>query len=141
MRDVPLCRNDNRQVSLGKRKRLLMLKQANENARRCYQRALVTAQKAFKARNAADRKFWSERESFWLHLARSMIVLDDTQVQTVMTAAAGLPTEKRDLFLKRIEAARRLVHRGHFSDAELNAAINVALRGLRHDVPVPTSWA
>jgi hypothetical protein len=114
-----------------------MLTQANGKAQRCYQRALVAAQKAFKARNAADRKFWLERESFWLHLARSMIVLDDIQVQTVMTAAAGLPTKRRDLFLKRIEAARRFVHRGHFSDAELNATINLALSGLRHDVPVP----
>src|SRR5262249_14195298 len=81
-------------------------------------------------------KFWLERESFWLHLARSMIVLDDKQIQTIITAAVGLPTEKRDLFLKRIEAARRFVHQGHFSDAELNATINVALSGLRHDVLV-----
>jgi hypothetical protein len=36
-----------------------------------------------------------------------MIVLDDKQIQIIMTAAAGLPTEKRNLFLKRIEAARR----------------------------------
>jgi len=82
-------------------------------------------------------KFWLERESFWLHLARSMIVLDDKQIQTIITAAVGLSTEKRDLFLKRIEAARRFVHQGHFSDAELNATINVALSGLRHDVLVP----
>jgi hypothetical protein len=114
-----------------------MLKQANGKAQRCYQRALVAAQKAFTARSATDRKFWLERESFWLHLARSMIVLDDKQIQTIITAAVGLPTEKRDLFLKRIEAARRFVHQGHFSDAELNATINVALSGLRHDVPVP----
>jgi hypothetical protein len=66
-----------------------------------------------------------------------MIVLDDKQIQTIMTAAVGLPTEKRDLFLKRIEAARRFVHQGHFSDAELNATINVALSGLRHDVLAP----
>src|SRR5262249_53224161 len=46
----------------------LMLKQANGKAQRCYQRALVAAQKAFTARSATDRKFWLERESFWLHL-------------------------------------------------------------------------
>jgi len=52
-----------------------------------------------------------------------------------MTASADLQAEKRDLFLKRIEAARRFVHRGHFANAELNATINVALRGLRHGCP------
>ncbi len=122
-----------------------MLKQANENARRCYQRAFVAAQKAVNAREVRDRQFWLERESYWLHVATSyeymeggpMIALNDTQLQTVMAAAADLPVEKRELFLKRIEAARRFMHRGQFNDAELNATINVALRGLRHDVPVP----
>jgi hypothetical protein len=99
-----------------------MLKQANENAQHRYQRASVAAQKAVNAREATDRKFWSERESYWLHLAtsyeytedNSMIALNDTQVQTVMTAAANLSAQGRDLFLTRIEAARRFVHRGHF---------------------------
>ena len=61
----------------------------------------------------------------------------DTQVQTVMTAAADLSQEKLDLFLKRIEVARPLMHREHFTDAELKATINVALRGLLDDVAVP----
>jgi hypothetical protein len=45
-----------------------------------------------------------------------------------MTAASGLPVEKRGLFLERV--AVRLTLRGRFNDADLDEAVRVALRGL-----------
>jgi hypothetical protein len=58
-----------------------------------------------------------------------MLALNDAQLEIVMVAAGGLPAEKRGVFLERIAARLRL--RGpHFTDADLGAAIQVALTGL-----------
>jgi hypothetical protein len=50
------------------------------------------------------------------------------QLDVVMTAAAGLPVEKRGLFLERVAA--RLTLRGRFDDSDLDDAVRVALSGL-----------
>ena len=53
-----------------------------------------------------------------------MFALSDAQLALVMTAAGGLPVEKRSVFLERVAAGLRL--RGpHFTDADLGAAIQV----------------
>jgi hypothetical protein len=58
-----------------------------------------------------------------------MFALNDAQLQLVMTAAGSVPVEKRSLFLERVVA--RLQLRGpRFTDADLGAAIQVALTGL-----------
>ena len=58
-----------------------------------------------------------------------MLALNDTQLALVMTAAGSLPVEKRGVFLERVAA--RLQLRGfHFTDADLGAAIQVAVTGL-----------
>ena len=44
-----------------------------------------------------------------------------------MTAAGGLPVQKRSVFLERV-AAR--LHGPRFTDADLGAAIQAALKGL-----------
>jgi hypothetical protein len=46
-----------------------------------------------------------------------------------MTAAGGLPVEKRSVFLERV-AARLRLHGPRFTDADLGAAIRAALTGL-----------
>jgi hypothetical protein len=43
-----------------------------------------------------------------------MLALSDDQLTIVMTAAGGLPVEKRSLFLERVAA--RLYLRGRFTD-------------------------
>jgi hypothetical protein len=48
-----------------------MLKPTNQNTKYCYERALEAEQKAANAQDAADRKFWLEREKHWFHLAAS----------------------------------------------------------------------
>ena len=54
-----------------------------------------------------------------------MFALSDAQLALVMTAAGGLPVEKRSVFLERVAAGLRL--RGpHF----ISAAIQAALTGL-----------
>ena len=58
-----------------------------------------------------------------------MLALSDSQLQIVMTAAGGLPVEKRSVFLERI-AARLQLRGPHFTDADLGAAIRAALTGL-----------
>jgi hypothetical protein len=59
----------------------------------------------------------------------TMFALSDKQLALVMTAAGGLPVEKRSVFLERVAARLRL--RGyHFTDADLGAAIQAALTGL-----------
>jgi hypothetical protein len=45
-----------------------------------------------------------------------------------MTAAGGLPVEKRALFLERVAAWLQL--RGRFTDADLDDAVRTALGGL-----------
>jgi len=58
-----------------------------------------------------------------------MLALSDSQLQIVMTAAGGLPVEKRSVFLERV-AARLQLRGPHFTDADLGAAIQAALTGL-----------
>ena len=58
-----------------------------------------------------------------------MFALTDAQLALVMTAAGGLPVEKRSVFLERV-AARLRLHGPRFTDADLNAAIQAALTGL-----------
>ena len=58
-----------------------------------------------------------------------MLALSDSQLQIVITAAGGLPVEKRSVFLERI-AARLQLRGPHFTDADLGAAIQAALTGL-----------
>jgi len=59
----------------------------------------------------------------------TMLALNDTRLALVMTAAGGLPAEKRSVFLERVAARLRL--RGpRFTDADLGAAIQTALTGL-----------
>jgi hypothetical protein len=60
-----------------------------------------------------------------------MLALSDPQLQIVTTAAAKLPAEKRSVFLERV-AARLGLH-PHFTAAEFDKAIRVALQGLIHD--------
>ena len=57
-----------------------------------------------------------------------MFALTDAQLEIVMIAAGSLPVEKRGLFLERV-AARLRLHR-RFTDADLGAAIQAALKGL-----------
>jgi hypothetical protein len=58
-----------------------------------------------------------------------MFALSNAQLALVMTAAGGLPVEKRSVFLERVAA--RLQLRGfHFADVDLGAAIQAALMGL-----------
>jgi hypothetical protein len=57
-----------------------------------------------------------------------MFALNDSQLALVMTAAGGLPVEKRSTFLERVAARLRL--RGfHFTDADLGVVIQAALTG------------
>ena len=58
-----------------------------------------------------------------------MLALSDDQLTTVITAASGLPVEKRSVFLERI-AARLQLRGPHFTDADLGTAIQAALTGL-----------
>jgi hypothetical protein len=58
-----------------------------------------------------------------------MFAQSDDQLALIMTAAGGLPVEKRSVLLERVAARMRL--RGpHFTDADLGAAIQAALTGL-----------
>ena len=56
-----------------------------------------------------------------------MLSLSDSQLQIIMTAAGTMPVEKRSTFLERV-AAR--LHGPRFTDADLGAAIQAALKGL-----------
>ena len=58
-----------------------------------------------------------------------MLALNDNQLQIVMTTAGGVPVEKRSTFLERV-AARLQLRGSRFTDADLSAAIQVALTGL-----------
>jgi hypothetical protein len=58
-----------------------------------------------------------------------MFALSDDQLALVMTAAGGLPVEKRSVFLERV-AARLRLREARFTDADLGAAIQAALTGL-----------
>ena len=58
-----------------------------------------------------------------------MFALTDAQLEIVMIAAGSLPVEKRNLFLERV-AARLRLRGSHFTDADLDAAVQAALTGL-----------
>jgi hypothetical protein len=58
-----------------------------------------------------------------------MLSLSDSQLQIIMTAAGTMPVEKRSTFLERV-AARLQLRGPRFTDADLSAAIQVALTGL-----------
>ncbi len=55
--------------------------------------------------------------------------LSDTQLGLVMNAASTLPPAKRNELLQRIAARLRLIA-GHPSDADVEHALTLALRGL-----------
>ena len=57
-----------------------------------------------------------------------MIALTDHQLALVMTAASGLPPDKRSVLLERVAA--RLTLQGRFNDAGVEAAVRAALQGL-----------
>jgi hypothetical protein len=58
-----------------------------------------------------------------------MIALSDSQLRAIWAAAGGLPIEKRGIFLMRFVAQLRL--RGaHFTTADLDDAVRLALKGL-----------
>jgi hypothetical protein len=59
-----------------------------------------------------------------------MISLSDRQLQTVMTAPAGMTPEKRSMFLERVGAM--LVMRGSFTDSDLAEVVKLARVGLAH---------
>jgi len=59
----------------------------------------------------------------------TMFALSDDQLALVMTAAGSVPVEKRSTFLERV-AARLQLRGPRFTDADLSAAIQVALTGL-----------
>jgi hypothetical protein len=57
-----------------------------------------------------------------------MISLSDRQLKSVMATARRLPPEKRRLLLERLAASLQL--RGRYTDDDVVAATQVALRGL-----------
>src|SRR6516165_4845295 len=57
-----------------------------------------------------------------------MLALSDSQLRSVWTTANGLPIEKRGVFLGRLVAQLQL--RSHFTTAELDDAVRLALKGL-----------
>jgi hypothetical protein len=61
---------------------------------------------------------------------RRMISLNDSQLQTVMSAAADLDPEKRPLYLERVGAM--LAMRRPFSDDDVVDVVSLALCGLAH---------
>ena len=58
-----------------------------------------------------------------------MFALTDAQLEIVMAAAGSLPAEKRSVFLERV-AARLQLRGPHFTNANLGAAIQVAVTGV-----------
>jgi len=57
-----------------------------------------------------------------------MLALSDSQLRAIWAAAAGLPIEKRGVFLVRFVAQLQL--RSHFTTADLDDAVRLALKGL-----------
>ena len=62
-----------------------------------------------------------------------MIGLSDTQLKTVMAAAADVPHEKRSQFLERIAAMLKFRGRGNFSDGDVDDVVKLACVGLVHE--------
>ena len=60
-----------------------------------------------------------------------MLILSEPQIEIVMTAAGGLPAEKRGLFVERV-AARLQLNGTRFTSADLDTAVSLAMRGLSH---------
>jgi hypothetical protein len=60
-----------------------------------------------------------------------MLILSEPQIEIVMTAASGLPAEKRDLFVERV-AARLQLNGTRFTAADLDTAVSLAMQGLSH---------
>jgi hypothetical protein len=56
--------------------------------------------------------------------------LTDAQMQTVMLAAGSLPTEKRDLYLRRLAALLRFHGGRRHGDTDVTVAVRLALAGL-----------
>ena len=56
------------------------------------------------------------------------LALSDSGLRIVMTAAAGLPPEKRSTFMERIAALLGQIRRP--SDADIRRAVHAALRGV-----------
>jgi len=56
------------------------------------------------------------------------LALSDSQLNTVMMAAADLPPEKRSLYLERIGAMMNA--RGRFNDTDVAEVAKLALTGL-----------
>jgi hypothetical protein len=63
-----------------------------------------------------------------LVVSQTMLALSDGQLTIVMTAARGLPVEKRSVFLERVAARLQLL--GSFTDRDFDDAVRLALRGL-----------
>jgi len=63
-----------------------------------------------------------------------MVSLSDSQLRTLMTAAADMPPEKRSMFLERVGAMLALRGRGHFNDADVADVVALASCGLVHRV-------
>ena len=57
-----------------------------------------------------------------------MISLSDSQLETIMTAAAGIDPERRTVFLERCAAMLKL--RGRFTDGDVADVARLALCGL-----------
>jgi hypothetical protein len=58
-----------------------------------------------------------------------MLALSDSQLRAVWAAAAGLPVEKRGVFLGRL-VAQLLLRGSRFTTADLEDVVRSALRGL-----------
>ena len=58
-------------------------------------------------------------------------MLSEPQIEIVMTAANGLPAEKRGLFVERV-AARLQLNGTRFIAADLDIAVSLAMQGLSH---------
>jgi hypothetical protein len=58
-----------------------------------------------------------------------MLGLTDIQLAAVMAAAAILPVEKRDVYLRRIAAMLTQRGRGHFNDSDVSDVAKLALTG------------
>ena len=60
-----------------------------------------------------------------------MPMLSEPQIAIIMTAASGLPAEKRGLFAERV-AARLQLNGTRFTAADLDTAVSLAMQGLSH---------
>ena len=58
-----------------------------------------------------------------------MLALSDSQLRAIWAAAAGLPIGKRGIFLVRFVAQLQL-RDSHFTTADLDDAVRLALKGL-----------